>query len=162
MVSRRVSVSDQQGFSLAELIVVIAVLGIITVLGTPMLLTYLQASETRAAAQEMVTFLNQARQLAITRNVQHCVEFDTAGNRLRFHQMPGSTACLDGTVWLGAGTDSQGWMRLQNQARITSASANPSFTPLGTAGGATITVQNSQGTSSASVAVSVAGRIRIQ
>ena len=139
---------------------VIAVLGIITALGTPMLLSYLQASQTRGAAQELVTILNQSRQLAITQNVQHCVEFDTAGNRLRFHQMPGTTACLAGTVWLGPGTDSQGWMRLQNQAVITFANANPSFTPLGTASGATITVQNSQGTSALNVIVSGAGRIR--
>jgi prepilin-type N-terminal cleavage/methylation domain-containing protein len=162
MVPQRISMTNQRGFGLAELMVVVAVLGIITVVGTPLLLTYLQASQTRGAAQEIVTFLNQARQLAITQNVQHCVEFDVAGNRLRFHQMPGTTTCLSGTVWLGPGTDGSGWMRLQNQAAITSANANPSFTPLGAASGATITVQNSQGTSSLSVVVSPVGRIRIQ
>jgi prepilin-type N-terminal cleavage/methylation domain-containing protein len=150
-------VTDQRGLGLAELLVVIAVLGIITVLGTPMLLTYLRASETRAAAQELVTFLNQARQLAIARNTSYRVEFDTAGNRLRF------VRTSDDTPWVGPGTDGQGYLRLVNNARITAATANPVFASLGSVTpGATITVQNSQGTSSLSVVVSGAGRIRIQ
>lgn len=149
------------GFSLAELVTVIAVIAIVTVLGAPSFLAYLRAEETRGAAHELVTLLHHARQLAITENLQHCVEFDNAGNRLRFHQMPGTTACLAGAPWVGPGTDGQGWMRLDNQATL-NANANPSFTPLGTANGATITVANSQGTSSLDVIVSAVGRIRVQ
>lgn len=157
MVSGRIPVSDQRGFSLPELMMVIAVLGIITVLGTPLLLSYLEASQTRGAAQELMTLLNQARQLAITSNTSYRVEFDVAGNRLRF------VRTSDDTPWVGPGTDGQGYLRLVNNARITAASANPVFASLGSVTpGATITVQNSQGTSSLSVVVSGAGRIRIQ
>ncbi|MFQ5899104.1 MAG: GspH/FimT family pseudopilin [Candidatus Methylomirabilia bacterium] len=149
------------GYSLTELITVISMIAIVMLVSIPPLLTYLQAEETRGAAAHLVALLQQARQLAITRNVQHCVEFDNANNRLRYHQMPGATACLAGAPWTGPGTDAQGWMRLDNLATL-NANANPTFTPLGAATGATITVANYHATSSLDVVVNAVGRIEIQ
>jgi Tfp pilus assembly protein FimT len=135
--------------------VAIAVVGIISVGAIPQFVTFLRAMQTRGASQELATVLQQARELAIARNTNYRVEIEPDNNRLRF------VRTSDNVVWTGPGTDAQGYRRLVNQARLTNVTANPTFNPLGTAGGGTITVQNSQGTSSLNVVVSSAGRVRI-
>ena len=154
--SGRVS-SNSRGFTVGELLVTISIIGIVTALGIPLFVNFLQATQARGAAQELATLLNQARQLAITQNTNFQVEVDVPGNRLRLVRTPN-------TPWTGVGTDSQGYRQLQNQTRLTNASAPPAFTfnSLGTAAGGTITLQDAQGTSTLSVVVSPSGRIRVQ
>ena len=156
MVPGRISVNGQRGFTLVELLVVVAVIGIITVTATPLFLSFLDAQQTRGAAQQVATLLNQARQLAIANNTSYRVEVDVAGNRLRF------VRTSDNSPWTGPGTDAQGYRKLENQARLTAVTANPTFNSLGTAGGGTITTRNAHGSSSRNVIVSSSGRIRIQ
>ena len=146
----------QSGFTMAELLVIIAIIGIIAVTGTPLFLSFLEGQQTRGAAQQVATLLNQARQLAITTNTSYRVEVDMAGNRLRF------VNTSNNSPWTGPGTDTQGYRRLENQARLVAVTANPTFNPLGTAGAGTITTQNARGSSSRDVVVSSSGRIRIQ
>lgn len=154
MVCRRSRVGDQRGFTLAELMTAIAVIGIVSMVGTPLFITFLRASETRGASQELATLLQQARELAIARNTNYQVNVN--GNQLQF--VDNST----GNAWIGPGTDNQGFKRLVNQVQLVNPPANPIiFNPLGAARGGTITVQNSQGTSALDVVVSSAGRIRI-
>jgi type II secretion system protein H len=144
-----------RGFTLAELLVVIAVIGILAVLGLPSLVSYLQAATAKAGAEEMVTALNQARQLAISLNQSVCVE--VSANQFRYRQ-----AGCAGTIWTGAGTDASGWKTLQNSVSV-STNANPVFTWLGAASpGATFTVTTPTGSRTASVVVSASGRIQIQ
>lgn len=153
MVSRQSRVGGQRGLTLVELMVVIAVIGIISIVATPLFMTFLRAMETRGAAGELVALLHQARELAIARNTSYAVEVDVDNNRLRFVD-------TSDAPWVGPGTDGQGFRRLQNLSRLTCATANPTFNPLGSAGGGTITVQNASGTSSLNVVVSQSGRIR--
>lgn len=155
MVCRRNQVDGQRGLTLVELMVAIAVVGIISVGAIPQFVTFLRAMETRGASQELATVLQQARELAIARNTSYRVEIEPDDNRLRF------VRTSDNVVWTGPQTDAQGYRRLVNQARLTNVTANPTFNPLGTAGGGTITVQNLQGTSSLNVVVSPSGRVRI-
>lgn len=157
MVCRRNQQADgQPGFTLVELVTIVAIIGIVSVAAIPLFMTFLRAMETRGAAQELVTVLQQARGLAIARNAKYRVEVEPDNNRLRF------VRTSDNVVWTGPGTDAQGYRRLVNQARLTNVTANPTFNPLGTAGGGTITVQNAQGTSSLNIVVSPAGRVQIQ
>jgi prepilin-type N-terminal cleavage/methylation domain-containing protein len=155
MVCRRnQQVDGQPGFTLVELVTIVAIIGIVSVGAIPLFMTFLKGMETRGAAQELTTLLQQARGLAIARNTNYTVQIDTNGNQLRF--VDGS-----GAPWVGPSTDGSGYRRLVNQVRLAAANANPVFNPLGTAGGGRITVQNSQGTSALDVIVSPAGRVRI-
>jgi type II secretion system protein H len=147
---------DQRGFTLVELVTIVAIFGVVSVAAIPQFMTFLRAMQTRGASQELATVLQQARGLAIARNTNYRVEVEVDNNRLRF------VRTSDNVVWTGPGTDAQGYRRLVNQARLTNVTANPTFNPLGTAGGGTITVQNAQGTSSLNVVVSPAGRVRIE
>lgn len=154
MVCRWSRVGNQRGFTLAELITIVAIIGIVSAAAIPQFLTFLQAMETKGAAQELATLLQQARELAIAQNTSYTVRIDVNGNRLCFGDNVNCT-------WIGPGTDSQGFMRLSNQARLVAKNADPVFTPLGDAGGGTITVQNAQGTSALDVVVSPRGRVRV-
>lgn len=149
------------GFTLVELLVVIALLVIVGAISAPFYLSYQRAQETNGAARELMTSLNQARQLAITRSTSFSVESQAnPQNRLRL--CSGTvTPCPGGSVWLGPGTDGAGWTVLDNGARITQ---NPriTFSSLGAATATgTLRVQNSSATGCLDVVVSPSGRIQL-
>ena len=156
----RISLKNPIGFTLIELIIVITVIGIMAAVSIPMFVSFIKVSEARGAAQELVTILNQARQLAIAQNQSYRVDVDAAGPRLRF--CPSTTTCIDTNAWKGPGTDGNGWLKLANNVRIAcTTAANLSFSSLGAATpGVTLKVQDSQATSSRYVTVSASGRIQ--
>jgi prepilin-type N-terminal cleavage/methylation domain-containing protein len=155
---RRHAAAD--GFSLVELLAVIGLLVVVAAIGAPFYLSYQQAQETNGAARELVTVLNQARQLAITRGTSFSVEAQTnPDNRLRM--CSGTATPCPGGVWVGPGTDASGWRVLDNGTRITQ---NPRIT-FSSLGGASATgslrVQNTAATGCLDVVVSPSGRIQI-
>ena len=157
MVSERIHRLDQRGWSLAELLVVIAVIAILAAIAIPSFVTYLQSSTVRAGAQEMRTGLNQAKQLAITTRQNICVQ--PVGNGYQFRQNTCAGPVVPATLALGA--DGTGTFRLQNNVVVTVSPGNvaPVFTPLGAAAPAgQLTVTGPAG-NALTVTVSVAGRI---
>ncbi len=158
------SPDNPQGFTLVELVVVVAALAILAAITIPFMLSFVQASQTRGAAQELKALLNHARQLAITQNTSYSVEVQVNSNNLLRFCSGTTTPCPAANIWTGPGTDQNGWFRLASQAQIVNATANPGFTSLGAATtGATIRVQNSQQkTSCLEVVVSGSGRISTQ
>lgn len=143
------------GFSLAELLVVIGMISVLTAVAFPVFVNFLQTQQARGAAQELVNLLNQARQLAISTNNSYRVEIEPNNNRLRFVNTNSNQP------WIGPGTDGQGYRRLENQARLSNTNVNPTFNHLGTGNAGTITVQDSQSSSSLNVRIDTTGRIRI-
>ena len=154
-VTRR-SIHGERGFSLTELAVVVAVIGILAVLATPFFLTYLRNAAVEGAAREVATMLNQARQIAIARNQNVCVR--AAATTMRY-ELGG---CGTANYYRGAGTDGNGWMRLTDNVSLTT-TADPVFTSLGAAApAATYTVTHSQyPTITMTVTVAGSGRVRI-
>ena len=164
MVSERIRrvVTHTRGFTATELVVVVAVIGIITAVSVPMLWTYFRTSALRGGAQEAVTVLNSARQLAIRFNTTACVTND--GTNVQYHV--GTCAAA---AWTGPGTDGNGNVRLANGITL-SGTNNLCFNYLG-AGAATpapcvangtLTVTNPTGGATMSVVMATTGRIRIQ
>src|SRR5262245_50365830 len=113
------------GFSVVELVVLVAVIAILSAIGFPLHLSASRAQETDSAARTLVVALNQARQLAITRSVSFSAETQTnPNNRMRF--CSGTVVpCPGGNVYTGAETDGNGWRVLENGYRIT---AGPAIT----------------------------------
>jgi hypothetical protein len=74
------------------------------------------------------------------------------------HRVGGCT----GTIWVGPGTDGDGYFRLGNDVTLAS-NGSPVFTYLGAAApGATFTVTNPQGGATLNVVVAASGRVQIQ
>jgi len=149
-----------RGYTLLELIIAIALILIVTAIGFPLYLSFSRAQETDGAARELKIALNQARQLAITRNTSYSVQLQSQ-NQLRF-VCAGGPSCPAGTVWTGAGTDGSGWMKMDNSARIVLFPTAITFSALGAATpSGTLRVQNSSRTSCLDLVVNPSGGSRI-
>jgi MSHA pilin protein MshC len=145
---------NEAGFSMAELIVVVGVIGIIMAASAPFFLSYLRTSSVRAGAEEMASVLNRARQLAIRDNSSMCVTGD--GTRAQYR-----VGSCGGAVWTGPGTDATGFIQLANGITVSS-TQNVVFTYIGTATTAgSYTVSNPQGSGTLSVTVAPSGRVSI-
>ena len=112
--STRENLKASAGYSFIELCVVIALLGIISAIAIPSLLTYIEAEKIRGAARDIVAMMNEARQLAVTRNIPFSVEGQTSpANQLRF--CSGSVSpCPAGAVWVAPSTNANGWITIDN------------------------------------------------
>jgi Tfp pilus assembly protein FimT len=138
-----------------ELVVVVAIVGLIMAVSTPVFLSYWRTSTLRAGAEELAAIINNARMLAIKENTTVCVS--RQGNRVRY-SMP---TCAS-AAWTGPGTDANGDIRLSNNVTVTSASTNVIFTYLGAASTpGTLTVRNPVDGRTLNVIVASTGRVRI-
>ena len=143
------------GFSLAELVVVIAVIAILAVMAVPSFLSYYHAAGLKSGAQQVVTLINQARELAIKENGNVCVTLPTAT------QMTYRLSSCAGSAWVGAGTDATGKINLPPGVTAT-ASANPVFSYVGSALPAAIyTLTYTQTGATLTVSVAASGRITV-
>ena len=147
---------------MTELLVVIAVVGIIMAVSVPTLWTYFRTAALRGAAEELVTVLNGARQLAIRTNATVCVTND--GTRVQYHLITCGAA-----TWKGPGTDSSGNITLSNAIRAGGTSnvcysylGATTATPAPCVNAGTLTVTNPVGGSTMSVTVATTGRAKIQ
>ena len=150
-----------RGFTMAEILVVVAILGILIGLAIPTAWTWFRAAALRGAGEQTVTMLNGARQLAIRMNTTVCVTTDVNG--MQYHV--GTCAAA---AWTGAGTNAAGYLTLDPGLTFTGAT-NLCFNYLG-AGTATpapciangtITV-NRAGGGTLNVIMATTGRVRLQ
>lgn len=144
----------QMGFALAELLVVVAVIGILTGISIPFYLTYLNQATLKSGAEEVVTFLNHGRALAIKENTNVCVHISST----QMHYHLGSCS---GTTWRGPGSDASGNVRVPASVTL-STNANPVFSYLGAASpAATYTITNPRDGRTLHVAVAASGRVNV-
>ena len=146
----------EKGFTLAELVILIAVIGILSVMAVPAFLRYYQAATLKSGAQQFVAMINQASELAIKENGNVCVKLSSTT------QMTYALNTCTGTAWVGAGTDAAGNINLPTGITATS-SANPIFNYVGSAlPAATFTLTNTQTSATLTVAVAASGRVTVQ
>ncbi|HSD32071.1 MAG TPA: GspH/FimT family pseudopilin [Gemmatimonadales bacterium] len=148
---------SSRGFTLVELMVVMAIGGVLAILGAPTLVTYVRTSALQAGARELATVINLGRQLAITQNTAVCVEVSGGIIRLR------KGGC-GGTIWTGPGTDGTGVIKISESSGLRiSTAANVVFTALGAASPAgTFTVTHPVDGGTRTVVVAATGRVSVR
>jgi len=146
--------AGKRGFTLVEMMIVIAVLAIIAAIAAPNFQTYMAQRRLNGAARLVMTDLMDARMKAVSENNQFKVFFlDTHQYKVLDDENNNGT---EDTGETSVTKDIQ-----SNYPGVTlSASAHPIFYPRGTAWGTTVTLTNTSG--SKSVSVSTAGRVKIQ
>ena len=157
MVSERVLPGglNSRGFSAAELLVVMAVVGLLSATAVPFMITYWRSATLKAGAEELAAGLNRARQLAVSQSRNVCVEVVANQYRYRLNDCAG-------TIQTAPGTDGNGYYSISNNIGVTT-NQNPIFGYLGAANpGATFTVTNPQGGAARNVVVSVSGRVQVE
>ena len=163
MVPERVRVVDEpNGFTMTELVVVVALLGVIAAVSIPNLWAYIRTASLRGGAEEMVAVLNGARHLAIETSTTVCVTNDGAHVQYRVGTC-GAAARTD------LGTDSHGNIRLANRLRVSGARylcfnhlGAGAATPAPCAANGTLTITDPTGGATVSVIMATTGRLRIQ
>ena len=149
------------GYSLGELAIVLGIVGALSVLATPLFVSYYQASRVRVGAEEVTAFLNQGRQMAIKENTVVCVHITSTAVQYYVGSSVAGGQCAATGLWTGPGSDSAGNISVADGVTLTSDS-DLAFTYLGNATPAgTVTVTNAQGGQTLHVVVALSGRISI-
>lgn len=149
---------NNRGYSIAELVVVMAVLGILASMALPQLLSYFSVATSNAGRDEMRAALGRAKQLAITSRQNICVAV-TVGFPPTYQFRQGNCG---GPAWFGPGSNAAGDFTLASVVTLANGGANPIFTPLGTSVQAgTLSVTPRSGGSTQTVTVTTAGRITV-
>jgi prepilin-type N-terminal cleavage/methylation domain-containing protein len=90
----------RRGFSMLEMLIVIAILGILGSMGASYLIAAKPHADLERAETELVARLNQARMTAINREVQTRMRFDTTANPDQYWVEQYNTAT---SQWVDAG-----------------------------------------------------------
>jgi prepilin-type N-terminal cleavage/methylation domain-containing protein len=146
-----------RGYTMAELMVVVCVIGILSAIGIPSFVSAWRSATLTAGAQELATILNAARQLAISGNGSVCVTTAaTPGASVQYR--PGGCGSA---IWIGPGTTATGLITLATPVQI----ANDPRITFGYLGGVTAagvyTVRDPVNGQTRTVSVATSGRITI-
>lgn len=139
---------SQRGLTLVEIAVILVILTILAIALVPTMGNLLAVTRTKGASEEVAMAIRRARQLAITKAVNHCVNFP-GGNQYQ--------------IWEGScgGTSVEGPVTLSQGATV---SGTPSFTfdPIGkTAVGAVIVSIADSSVCPTTVVVTAVGGVRV-
>lgn len=91
----RRSSGASRGYNLMELLVVVAIVGIVALITVPALLQLMPQYRIRSAASETAAAIRMIRQRAVTTRSAWRISFDTSQNRYSYYALTSPNAALD-------------------------------------------------------------------
>jgi prepilin-type N-terminal cleavage/methylation domain-containing protein len=89
------------GYSLAELLVVVTIIGLLSLVSVPAFMNYRNTAKLKGSMRQLVADLREARQRAITQNRPTLISFRTGAGNITYRNFDGTVAD-DGTVTYAA------------------------------------------------------------
>lgn len=152
-----IGVAGNEGFTLVELLVALAVVAVLSALTAPSFAQWRQNIEYRKAARDIVCLLREARSRAIATNREHRVEYEPASRK--YGLRAGDRAV--NTNWPDAPPVTS-WETLPPEVNMSSNVPSVQFNTNGTANGGTIRVMDENLVQRYEIVVNRTGRIRIK
>lgn len=90
-----VEVKREAGFTFAELMITIAIVGILAAIAIPQLSEYLPRSRVNGAARDLFTELQVSKMKAISENNNYVITFNTSNNTYKIHDDDNSNGMED-------------------------------------------------------------------
>lgn len=154
-----------RGLTLVELLIVLSILGVMTSIAVPNLLSYLPKYHLNGAARDLTTDLNYARMRAAAGNVEYRLLFSIGSESYEIQQGDsslGSTSwAIDGPARAFADPGNSHYHQGIDIVSVSSSGELVLFRPTGTATASTIRLGNVKG-ETVDIDVSIAGRIHAQ
>jgi prepilin-type N-terminal cleavage/methylation domain-containing protein len=145
----------QQGFTLTEVVVVVALAAILAGLALPPFIQWLKNAEYRASARNILSILRETKSKAITSNREHRVEFESVNRRYRVTRGDRANNSSD---WSTVVYD---WTILPPQVHMHANVEKIHMNTNGTSNAGTIKIQDAAAVKKYEVIVASTGRIRI-
>lgn len=146
----------QKGFSLVELMVVLALIGILAGMAIPGILENLPKYRLNSGARQVMTDIQYARGRAASLNREYKIQFFVDTDK--YHVLQGDKS-MDSSAWT---LEKEETALADDGVDMVSVSSNPVwFKPTGTMAGTTITLQNTKG-ESLNIKTSTVGRVKKQ
>jgi type II secretion system protein H len=150
------SMQKNKGFTLVEMMVVIAIMAIVSAIAVPNFYSYAAGMKLRSASRDLYSTLQKTRMNAIRQNTRWAVEFTSSTYKV--------VNCGPDNVCGGSGATDNTISTTTNISEYSGVSipifpGTVEFYPDGTSNGGTLTFGNSTGHSS-QVVISVSGRIK--
>jgi type II secretion system protein H len=147
---------NKTGFSLIELMIVIAIMAIISAIAAPNFMHYMAERRLSGAARMVMSDLMAARQKAVTQNNEFKVFFDASNHEYTILDDNNGNGAAD----TGEATEVRDIHRDYYDVTFT-ASGNPIFFPRGTASNKKVTLVSSRTGVMKYVKVAITGRVMI-
>ena len=146
----------ESGFTLIEMMIVIAVFAIVAAIAIPNFMSLLPGMRLNGAARQVMGDLMAARMKAVKLNQRTKVFFYSSSQYKTCDDANNDATVADGE---GDVVDRSIQANYHDVSFVLASTADPVFSPRGTATNRTITLENSSG--SKSITISIAGRVKI-
>ena len=156
-----------KGFSLIELIIVIAIIGIVLAIASPSFYKYRQNTNLKEATRELAGDISLYRQTAIAQNVRYRINFNPSGNIYDSYTIQVESPANSGT-YVDVSTKSP--TSVSSSIIIMGDASSPSFTggvpyitiqPRGTMGAGTVWLQHLDRQSTSTITTNLMGRVNV-
>ncbi len=147
----------QHGFTLIELMVIIAILGTLSAIAIPNILSYRDNARLKAGANDLLALFRKAQVTAVKRHFDTVIDFNTAGKAIVTLDDGASTPVEEYLVPIGCSMPI---------AKINFTGKKTGFTPrglpIGTFGAVEILSTNANSKAQYKVALSIAGHTKLE